>query len=405
VVAIVQPGLAFSVSTADLKQCSATNADAPDDLEGCYNLRLRFSENFGAAFMVSGAEVDQSQPGTIYNTESMFSNSDLVGRGPVGERAGRATQSTLLWARFAGLPAGIKLFASVSPIAINELAPPAGPTPPAGPDQLRAYVPATDGSISTRSDVGEDGSSATNCKTTASTLGWNSSPYYEVPISAAGTAAIAYEVLYADTSFIGSYDIGVMVSFGSSPLPSIGAATVSGNYAPVSTVGSMTTSTSLLVPRFIDNPKSSDAFSISSCRTNLLFTYLTSVPGWDAGISIANTSRDPFGTAPQTGNCTLNFYGTFTSDPTQTFYTQTTTTPLSGGQSALLQLSGGGTNGLKAVPGFTGYMIAQCDFQFAHGFAFISDFGATSLAQGYLANVMDTPGIYRTKNDGEGLGN
>ena len=41
--------------------------------------------------------------------------------------------------------------------------------------------------------------------------------------------------------------------------------------------------------------------------------------------------------------------------------------------------------------GFTGYMIAVCRFQYAHGFAFISDLGARNLAMGYLALVIPHP--------------
>ena len=33
-------------------------------------------------------------------------------------------------------------------------------------------------------------------------------------------------------------------------------------------------------------------------------------------------------------------------------------------------------------------MMATCEFQFAHGYAFISDFGSTKLAQGYQALVV-----------------
>ncbi len=40
------------------------------------------------------------------------------------------------------------------------------------------------------------------------------------------------------------------------------------------------------------------------------------------------------------------------------------------------------------APGFSGYMIAQCSFPFAHGFAFISDVGARNLAMGYLPLVV-----------------
>jgi len=43
------------------------------------------------------------------------------------------------------------------------------------------------------------------------------------------------------------------------------------------------------------------------------------------------------------------------------------------------------------VPNFQGYMIAICQFQYAHGFAFISDLGARNLAMGYLALVVPDP--------------
>jgi len=44
-----------------------------------------------------------------------------------------------------------------------------------------------------------------------------------------------------------------------------------------------------------------------------------------------------------------------------------------------------------ASPGYTGYVIAICNFQYAHGFAFVSDLGARNLAMGYLADVLNTP--------------
>ena len=39
-------------------------------------------------------------------------------------------------------------------------------------------------------------------------------------------------------------------------------------------------------------------------------------------------------------------------------------------------------------PNFQGYAFAVCNFQFAHGFAFISDLGARNLAMGYLALII-----------------
>jgi hypothetical protein len=43
------------------------------------------------------------------------------------------------------------------------------------------------------------------------------------------------------------------------------------------------------------------------------------------------------------------------------------------------------------APNFQGYMIAVCNFQYAHGFAFVSDVGARNLAMGYLALIIPGP--------------
>ena len=39
---------------------------------------------------------------------------------------------------------------------------------------------------------------------------------------------------------------------------------------------------------------------------------------------------------------------------------------------------------------FTGYMIAQCYFQLAHGFAVVTDYGAQKILSVYLALVVTT---------------
>jgi hypothetical protein len=43
------------------------------------------------------------------------------------------------------------------------------------------------------------------------------------------------------------------------------------------------------------------------------------------------------------------------------------------------------------APNFLGYVIAVCNFQYGHGFAFVSDVGARNLAMGYLALVIPDP--------------
>jgi hypothetical protein len=43
---------------------------------------------------------------------------------------------------------------------------------------------------------------------------------------------------------------------------------------------------------------------------------------------------------------------------------------------------------IGAAAGFEGYIIASCEFQYAHGYAFISDTQVARVAQGYLALII-----------------
>ena len=42
--------------------------------------------------------------------------------------------------------------------------------------------------------------------------------------------------------------------------------------------------------------------------TNLLFPFVSNMSTFDTGITIANTSKDPFGTKPQSGSVTLHAF-------------------------------------------------------------------------------------------------
>jgi hypothetical protein len=113
---------------------------------------------------------------------------------------------------------------------------------------------------------------------------------------------------------------------------------------------------------------------------------VTSSFGFDTGIAISSTSTDPFGTSAQSGTCTLNWFGAaFTgTTPTPVINSGTTFTTLTS-----LVLS-------NVTGGFSGYMIAQCRFQYAHAMAFITDLGARNLAMGYLALIIPDPALPRT---------
>lgn len=334
-VAYVQLGMKFSASPATYNQCEP----------GTKTFNIKFAEQFGTAFRKNIASTDsQATIGTIYNTESMFYNPAFTGTQAAG--AGLATQATRLIARFSNVPSNVSLA-----VPIN--------------------ISTGDGDTATLVAAPTDGSTASTADGSVALSG--------------GAGAAVWEVLTSNPGAISTFTIPVSVTYKSNPLPGLGTATVNGNYAPTTTV--FTASATAPVPRFVDNPQSATTFTINSCRTNLLFPFVTNVAGFDTGMVISNTSSDPFGTVPQRGPCTLNYYGS-TSGGGAAPGAQTSGTVNEGTQ-LIWTLSNGGNLGVAATPGFQGYIIATCNFQYAHGYAFVSDLGASRVAEGYLALVMD----------------
>lgn len=215
-----------------------------------------------------------------------------------------------------------------------------------------------------------------------------------------GTGQAVYEIIDTDTTAIERVNVRVVVAYvsnTSSNLPALGTSNANGNLAPISTVSGASTSAPL--PRFVDTAANRTMLTINSCRTNILFPFVTNQAGFDTGLAIANTSKDPFGTALQTGACTVNFYGTVGNSKVCLSYPSPSIT---GGEHFVWSLSSGGA--VTATAGFQGYVIAQCAFQYGHGYAFISDIGSQRLAMGYLALVMDEALGSRTGSKSETLG-
>lgn len=120
---------------------------------------------------------------------------------------------------------------------------------------------------------------------------------------------------------------------------------------------------------------------LTSCATTLLFPYILNTGGYDTGIALTNASAGT--NLSQDGACSMMFYGT--GAPSTNPYVTATITA--------------GTVGAFTVSsvasGFQGYAIATCNFQDAHGFAFITDgYGQAGrgLSQGYLAIVTSAGG-------------
>ncbi len=132
---------------------------------------------------------------------------------------------------------------------------------------------------------------------------------------------------------------------------------------------------------------------VTHAKTYLLFPFVSNVPtangNFDTLIAIPNTGLDPLGTVGRKGACTVHYYGTQPD----------ATTPLSPQTSAIVEpgetlfyvLSSGSRWGLDGrARGFTGYLIVECDFPLAHGFAHIHPQGANALTGGVRTSYLAT---------------
>jgi len=204
-----------------------------------------------------------------------------------------------------------------------------------------------------------------------------------VTLTSAGS--VTYQVVAQQAGAIDSFSIPVTITYTYTPpsTPNVGTILASATYAPTTAEVTVLNPT-FGIPRFADTSVLTPFITLSACQTDLLFTFMTNQAGFDTGFEIANTSTDPFGTPAQNGTCTLNWYGTGPAAGTAT----TTPSIASGNYYANLVST--------AAAGFQGYMIAVCNFQFGHGFAFITDgYGqpGRGLSQGYLASIIPTPAL------------
>lgn len=343
---------------------------------------VRFSENFGTAFKTrvfpSSATAGSGQfllspqnvPGTIYNSESGLVVSGLQGNGAT---AGLADFGTRLKASFNNIPAGLRIFVSTANVTNDFLNPIAAP---AAGNSTSSYA------VLVANETVPEGNTSPPSNATFNGYGVTVN-VFELPVIN-GSASAVWEVINTNPSALESLDFGVYWAFTANPganSPPTGSATVNLSYAPTppgpfSATAGAAASGSLPIPRFADTSSGTNIATIVLCQTTLLFPFVTNLGGFDTGIAIANTTTDPFGTRVQSGSCTLNFYGTAAPAAVTTGNIATATVYT--------------TLASTAAAGFQGYMIAVCNFQLAHGFAFISDIGARNLAMGYLALVVQT---------------
>jgi len=394
-VAFVLPGMAF-----DIRNCSGGTSGVPASFVQCtsqpggsntlYNnpsaagpfgaqLGLRFTEGFQTAFKT---RIDPGQnlsiPNVVYNTESGFVRTDQSNLAGVGV----ADTATRVAARFTNVPAGTRIFVSVRSVRSTT-------NTDIGTTTADAVLVSADASGS-GTGIPVTGSTTLSC------TGLDNSAAAEVQITS-GSGIAVWEVTAANSSVIDRLFFYMAVATAANTpnnLPGLGQSSVTGSFAPFYAANSAANaaSSTLPIPRFIDNATPRNSFRTDQCVTNLLFPYVTNQAGFDTGIAISNTSRDPFSGNSgrlQAGTCTMNYYGATTGGPAPS--PQTTNADVAAGAQVAFVLSSGGGLGITGTPGFQGYIIATCRFQFAHGFAFITDgpIGQARVAEGYLALIMD----------------
>jgi len=334
---------------------------------------LNFTELFPTAFKtrtVAGTGITQQNVlGLVYNSESGYYNTALGGTlgGTGSTAAGLADFGTRLKAVFNNIPNGVSIWVSTVNSAFSTTANPVNGT----------------SAVMVTSEAGTGFSPVSATTTSGTTNGTPTGSVFQVPlVNGAGTAV--WEVTAANPLSSQTYSFAFFATATASPAtnsPAIGTGTVNMSYAPTPptafTAAAGAVASSGPIPRFIDTSTAANIVSVTICRTNLLFPFVTNTAGFDTGLAISNTSTDPFGTAAQAGPCTLNFFGSNAPAAVTTASVASGTT-----YTNLASL---------ASPNFQGYVIAVCNFQFAHGFAFISDLGARNLAMGYLALIIPDP--------------
>jgi hypothetical protein len=381
----------YNVSTSagtatSLQQCNSNRATSSSTLGNAPVVFLNYKEQFATAFkqrFVGDSTTNPSAgPSTVgllqnnlttggYNTESDFVNTALVlpsgsqtttTTAPNVNVAGLADWGTRLIAVFNNIPNGVSIFVDNQNNNTG----------------VAAANVTKDIAVLTPTETGAFSAPGTSVSTNPVGVGGVGTTQLTV---VNGSASAIWEEIVSDPNTFASLNFGVYIFYTASPgtnSPALGTTTVNLSYSPRSTV---TTASQINVPRFADTSTATNIFTVVPCLTTLLFPFVTNSSGFDTGIAISSTSTDPFGTTPQSGTCTLNWYGTA--------FTGATPTPtINSGTSYTLLVS---TTLNNVTGGFTGYMIAVCRFQYAHGFAFISDLGARNLAMGYLALVIPDP--------------
>ena len=318
---------------------------------------VRVIEGFASAFKAGAGLL--TRPGGSGWTDDYF---------PTAAGAAARPSQTRLRIGFSGLPEGISIAAPVAPVCASEGA----------ASGLRLGL--------------VQGASASGLGGTVVSDGLAR----DVPLtmSEAAEAYAVYQVLAADPSAQEECRIQFRVNPSATDGPAIrgGRVTVDASLAPLgptASTGPLGEGPRFVAPERVPRP----SFPVGECGTTLFFPFVTNQTTFDTAVVLVNTSADPLGTRYQPGSCALTFHGAgLEAEQPPTFRRMF---EIDAGEQVAFRLSSGNAaRGVDPLPDFQGYLVAQCSFQYAHGFAFVTEQvgGASVLAQGYLAEVVSQSG-------------
>jgi len=217
---------------------------------------------------------------------------------------------------------------------------------------------------------------------------------YEVGLDSDGNGYVVYELKNGDPFRLQSIRIYVWAEWDPDTAldePAIGSGQFNATFAPLSDEGE---AGNFPKPRFIDTGGDPETFiTVVRCSTTLLFPFVSNRAGFDTGLVISNTSLDWKGTAPQDGRCMIHYIGS--TGESGVMPDDDLSTVIPGGEQLIFTLSQGNAGReVNGAPNFQGFVIAMCEFQYAHGVAFMSDAtsGVPAWSQGYLALVLQFDG-------------
>ena len=386
------------------QQCNGVN-ESPDKNLISTTFNVEFIEGFALAFKPENSTTPQPV-GSQFLSESGYLYGSLASPGgSTVTNVGQASTGTNLVLNFTNIPQGVHIF-------VTDWQVPGGtsqiPAPGSGP-AITAY------DFNTKTQ-----GTSMNC----SAWGYQSS--HEVALTGgAGSVSWVVESISSSLNYQKTISFGVAVSYTPNTTLSLPALTVppgggvTGALGPISTTDwAVPLKNPEYIPRFLNNPISASVLSINPCNTLILFPYLTVKAGFDTGIALVNTSLDSpvIGTPTQHGACTMYYFddsaatGGTPPDP------QTTCDIPPGGTVAFSLMAGGVGNKTCAngttltntfIPAnWQGYGIASCNFQYGHGYAFVSDRNIPGLgSQGYLALILSTCGRTPFLSDGADINN